>query len=168
MGSILASAPIFMGFPMLSMLSATKQEQIDETGSASVETSLMLWGFLLLLVSVRTIMAVIGFTAAMIMISNSVRPENLGTVNGLGQMAASGFRALGPFLAGSLWSWSLINGLGFPFDQYFVFTIAAGICVLGFIVVLFMPPTINNPPTQDDDERQAILLDEPYSYAGIQ
>lgn len=66
-------------------------------------------------------------------------------------MIASGFRALGPFMAGSLWSWSLTNGQPFPLNHFFVFIIAACICFFGFFVAFFIPKSLNYPKIDWDN-----------------
>merc|ERR1711879_341340 len=104
-----------------------------------------LWGLLLFLVTIRITLEVTSFTSSIIIISNCVTSRYLGSVNGLGQMVASGFRALGPFLAGCLWSWSLGNGKSFPFNHFFVFILAAFICFLGFLLGLVLPKFLNHP-----------------------
>ena len=153
--SILVSAPVFACFPTLTLVIENQQDAILDDGNAHDFHELVLWLLLLLLVSVRTFLAVTSFTSSIIMISNCVTPEYLGSVNGLGQMTASGFRALGPFMAGSLWTWSVANGLDFPFNHHFVFLIAAAICLVGFILALFLPSSVNAPK-----KRNVYLLEE--------
>lgn len=66
-------------------------------------------------------------------------------------MIASGFRALGPFMAGSLWSWSLVNDKPFPLNHFFVFILAAIICFFGFFIAFFIPKSLNFPKVDWED-----------------
>jgi len=51
-----------------------------------------------------------------IKINDIVIPSERALMNGIGQSIGSLARIIGPTLGGSLWSWSLSNGLGAPFD----------------------------------------------------
>ncbi|KAJ3131443.1 hypothetical protein HK100_006347 [Physocladia obscura] len=64
---------------------------------------------------------VLTYTSIFILINNTATGENLGLVNGVAQTSASFVRSIGPALGGILWAWSITNGLGFPFNHYFVF-----------------------------------------------
>jgi hypothetical protein len=53
-------------------------------------------------------------------------------VNGIAQAGVAGVRAVGPALGGIVWAWSLNNGIGFPFNHFFIF-----IVIMFNIVVMF-------------------------------
>ena len=61
------------------------------------------------------------FTGQFIMIGNSVASHLRAAVHGLSTSTVCGARAISPTLAGSLFSWSITSGLGFPFNEKFVF-----------------------------------------------
>jgi hypothetical protein len=63
----------------------------------------------------------------------------LGTVNGVGQTSVSFVRAIGPALGGSLWSFSLTSGFGFPFNYYFVFIFMSFLSLLNYLSTLPLP-----------------------------
>lgn len=70
-------------------------------------------------------------------IVNLVAPrEAMGSVNGVGQTSAAAVRALGPALAGILWSTSL--GLTTPGHQFLPFTVAAVAAVVTQVLYLFL------------------------------
>lgn len=60
-------------------------------------------------------------------------------VNGIGQMSAAFMRMIGPALGGSLWAWSLSNGLSFPFNYFFVYLLASAIATVGFFYSMTIP-----------------------------
>jgi hypothetical protein len=62
----------------------------------------------------------------------------VGLVNGVAQCLACSARAVGPALGGTLWSWSLLNGLPFPLDYHFIFLFLASLSVLAFLQARFI------------------------------
>ncbi|TPX60660.1 hypothetical protein PhCBS80983_g01618 [Powellomyces hirtus] len=79
----------------------------------------------------RTIAIVFGYISIMILINNSApSPSSLGTVHGIGQMACSAARAVGPAFAGVLWTHSAANSHAFPIDYHLPFLLM-GILSLG-------------------------------------
>ncbi|CAG8443190.1 1377_t:CDS:2 [Gigaspora rosea] len=72
-------------------------------------------------------------------INNSAKSNVLGAVNGLSQTFASLSRSFGPALGGFLWSWSLKNNLGFPFNYFFVFLLISTVASIGFIQSFLLP-----------------------------
>lgn len=91
----------------------------------------------------------IGFTAVTILVNNSAPPRVIGTVNGFSQSAAALTSAVAPAVAGTLFSWSLTNGLSFPFDSHFVFFFT-GLCssFVG-LILYFLPKSIDSRATED-------------------
>ncbi|KAI8918605.1 major facilitator superfamily domain-containing protein [Powellomyces hirtus] len=72
----------------------------------------------------RTIAIVFGYISIMILINNSApSPSSLGTVHGIGQMACSAARAVGPAFAGVLWTHSAANSHAFPIDYHLPFLV---------------------------------------------
>lgn len=63
-----------------------------------------LWLFLFVNLGLRGISSTNVFTPVMIFINNSVPKQYMGRANGFGQAFAAGNRAIGPPLAGYLWS----------------------------------------------------------------
>ena len=47
------------------------------------------------------------FSSVFALIANSVQPDVLGSVNGLGQMLVALFRMIGPVVAGPVYFWSI-------------------------------------------------------------
>ena len=61
------------------------------------------------------------FTGQFIMIGNSVSSRLRATAHGFAMTAVCAARSVSPTVAGSLFSWSITSGLGFPFNEKFVF-----------------------------------------------
>jgi hypothetical protein len=80
----------------------------------------------------------------------------LGTVNGISQTSAAFVRAVGPAVAGVMWSWSLTN-TAFPFDYHFVFVI---VCIIFFLGLLqghyFLPKSLNKRVGMGADDGGAV------------
>ncbi|CAG8950776.1 hypothetical protein HYFRA_00002990 [Hymenoscyphus fraxineus] len=72
------------------------------------------------LMGIRFATNVIAYTSLGILLNGVASPENRGAVMGFAQTAMSLGRALGPALGGTIWSWSIGNGLSAPFDFHFL------------------------------------------------
>jgi MFS family permease len=83
--------------------------QLNE--SDTFDNSLMIWAGILLVLLIKVIASVFAFPicAILVMQSSSSR-EYLGTINGANQALASLGRAIGPAIAGSIYSKSLEDG----------------------------------------------------------
>lgn len=100
--------------------------------------SLLQWSCLYLLLGMRIAAVVIGYTSVAILVraplveirsrsllirfllfklTLSAPPNHRGITVSFAQAAISASRAVGPTVAGTLWSWGLLNGLKAPFDQ---------------------------------------------------
>ena len=71
------------------------------------DKSAAMYCMLLLTSSIKNTLAVMTFTAIIILVNHSVPSKDLGKVNGMGQMLAALARALGPALGGVVWSLSV-------------------------------------------------------------
>lgn len=78
-----------------------------------------LWPPLVLAMLIRACASATTFTSVMIMVNNSVLPQHMGKINGIGQTFAGIARTLGPLLAGYLWSaatqWNMAFRQGIPY-----------------------------------------------------
>ncbi|KAI8590308.1 major facilitator superfamily domain-containing protein [Geranomyces variabilis] len=89
-------------------------EMVDGAAATASVLGVMLVG--------RTAAIVFGYISIMIMINNSApTPAMLGTVHGIGQMACSAARAVGPAFAGVLWTKTAGGDLPFPVDYHLPF-----------------------------------------------
>eukprot|EP00732_Lithocolla_globosa_P003100 Lithocolla_globosa_v1_NODE_2325_length_2047_cov_13.879518.p1 type:complete len:515 gc:universal NODE_2325_length_2047_cov_13.879518:1838-294(-) len=134
-GTILFLCPTLIAMPFTAELAGKGKETSD----------VWLWVGILLITTFRFFFASFAFTAATVAINNSVFPINLGLMNGLGQTTASVSRAIGPFAAGTLWSFSLITGLPFPLDHHLVFVLAGCLALLGSYLGYMLPYDIDFP-----------------------
>ena len=98
------------------------------------------------------------FAPIMAMISNSVTPDRMGTMNGLGQSIVSILRVLAPLIGSPLIAWSFGNT--FPFDVHFPFFVLGG-CSLGmFLIMLLFPKSLNSPKEAQTAEAEVELEEE--------
>lgn len=89
------------------------------------------------------------WSAADILINNSVYPEHLGLVNGLSMTFSFLARSASPLAAGSIFSWSITTGFftwGFPFGHHFVFFVIDVTILICFFIGLFTPLTLDKQP----------------------
>lgn len=150
--SLVLYIPLYMSCPVISHYG-------NVWGAEGAGT---VWYLMLANLTVRFTLSTFSYTAIMLMVSsdrqarqtsvclmlilhlisqvnNSAPVEQLGTVNGVGQMSVSFVRAIGPALGGSLWSFSLTSGFGFPFNYYFVFIFMSVISLFNFLSTLTIP-----------------------------
>jgi len=92
----------------------------------------------------RNACSILCFTSLFLLVNHSTDSDLIGTANGLAQSTASLFRGIGPLSGGFMLSWSLSNGLDFPFDHYFTFFIFAFGFFLTSIVSCFLPQSIDS------------------------
>ncbi|ORY45215.1 major facilitator superfamily MFS-1 [Rhizoclosmatium globosum] len=127
LGAILYMIP-YLTYPILS-----------GTINPSLENKTIVWLLLLLNLSIRQFCNVLTYTSVFILINNSATAENLGLINGIAQTSASFVRSIGPALGGIMWAWSITNGLGFPFNYWFVFMVIF-VWSIGLVVTtMFLP-----------------------------
>lgn len=105
--------------------------------------NMVLWSVLCIFLIVRYTTSNLSFTAVFILISNSAPTWKLGAVNGLGQSIVALGRGIGPAPIGIIFSWSLRNGLPFPFDFRFAFLILGCLSMLTIGISMLLPPSIN-------------------------
>ncbi|KAJ1978551.1 hypothetical protein H4R35_001860 [Dimargaris xerosporica] len=103
------------------------------------------WGIVVATLLVRFCGGVMSFTSSNILIINSVASHSsLGTVNGFNQTLGALARAIGPLLAGSIWSWSLTQHLPFPLDFHLIFNLIALISFSTCIYTLTWDPCVDH------------------------
>ncbi|KAJ1654575.1 hypothetical protein IWQ61_005513 [Dispira simplex] len=116
-----------------------------QDNSATGALSWPIWVGIIMLLIGRFTGGVLMFTSSNILINNSVpNRQVLGTVNGFSQCFGSLARAIGPILAGTIWSWSLASGYGFPLDYHLVFIVMAGISFANGFFTLTWDPQLNH------------------------
>ncbi|KAJ1970252.1 hypothetical protein IWQ62_000079 [Dispira parvispora] len=121
---------------------------LANSGQANPATETLSWpiwvGVIMLLIG-RVTGGVLMFTSSNILVNNSVpNRQVLGTVNGFNQCFGSLARGVGPILAGTIWSWSLASGYGFPLDYHLVFIVIAGINFANGFFTLTWDPRVNH------------------------
>lgn len=83
---MLISIPVFICFPALNYIVQEEQTDVYYNSDNQLLHEAILWTCLLILVTIRTILMVTSFTSSIIIISNSVTANYLGSVNGFGQV----------------------------------------------------------------------------------
>eukprot|EP01095_Lingulamoeba_sp_RSL-Kostka_P007536 TRINITY_DN2412_c0_g1_i1.p1 TRINITY_DN2412_c0_g1~~TRINITY_DN2412_c0_g1_i1.p1 ORF type:complete len:644 (+),score=147.35 TRINITY_DN2412_c0_g1_i1:28-1959(+) len=111
---------------------------------------LLLWPTIILILCMKQIFAALCFIPVMILVNNSVTPNNLGTINGIGQSVGSLARGIGPFAAGATYSFSL--DLDIPFNIFLVFVIISIMCIVAFCFSLIFPKDIDNSSLDNSEE----------------
>ncbi|KFZ02436.1 hypothetical protein V501_09562 [Pseudogymnoascus sp. VKM F-4519 (FW-2642)] len=90
-----------------------------------------MWAHLSLVLLAKTVASVGGLSSALLLITNSApEPECLGALNGLAQTLSAAGRAVGPVIAGGLFSAAPKNGRSGGWIPFGVF---GGVAVLGFV-----------------------------------
>lgn len=102
-----------------------------------------LWLLISLHNAYRATVQTCAFTSIMILVNNSA--HNLGLVNGVAQSCSALVRAIGPALAGYLWSWALVGGRAYPFDAHFMFVLLAMVACVGWLQSLMIPRELDWP-----------------------
>lgn len=100
--------------------------------------SVVMYGMLLVTSSIKNSLAVMTFTAIIILVNHSVPSRYLGKVNGLGQSFAALARALGPALGGVLWSISMKNDF-----VWLNFIFASSMLAIGQCIVQLLPERLD-------------------------
>jgi hypothetical protein len=95
--------------------------------ASSVTLRFLVKPLLIIFFGFKALIESTSFTSMMILVNNSAKPGQLGLVNGLAQTSAATMRFIAPLVGGTLWAWSLQNGLGFPFNNYLIFFV---LCVV--------------------------------------
>jgi len=104
------------------------------------------WVSLLSLLFLRIIAGCGVFSAVMILMNNSASgSDDRGQINGIGQMFASGARAVGPFVAGGLWSLT-VRFQDVPGHQFISFGTAAVTLFGCYLWAGTLSPTLNHVP----------------------
>lgn len=131
--------PFMLLLPFLSSLA----NRAEANTGGRFETCL-LWLSLILLLLVKITGQVLAFTSINMITANIAPSKNdLGSMNGMQQLAMSSTRIIGPLLSGTLWSWSLKQGLPYPFDYHFAWTVGAIFAVGSLFMTYQLPESVN-------------------------
>ncbi|KAL2651613.1 hypothetical protein R1flu_019741 [Riccia fluitans] len=125
---ILCSIPCWLLFPTCSLLSATPIIQ---------------WVLIMFTMAIRSAVACSVFTGVLILVSNSASSDNVGVVTGLSHSFCSFYRATGPALGGTIWSF--VSTKTFLFHQYlaWLFVVLLSLCTFGLSYTL--PKSLVHP-----------------------
>jgi len=92
----------------------------------------ILWTLLVIFLSLFSASDAFAYLSVIIMITESVTSEHLGFMHGFSGMCVSIMRMIGPTLAGSIWSFSINNSIGYPFNEHLIFIVIFILCAIGF------------------------------------
>ncbi|XP_065902795.1 uncharacterized protein [Dysidea avara] len=110
------------------------------------ETPGVLWTFLIILLLIIRVSFNNCIVAQGLFINNSVTPDKLGAVNGLGITVTSLFRTFAPIAFGAIYSLSLSDtaeDIGFPFDFHLIFILFSLTYLLTMVIVAFFPKRLD-------------------------
>jgi len=122
-------------------------------------SSVYLWTLMITLSIIRSVFVNFLFTSVMLLVNNSTVPSKLGAANGFAQTFASGLRALGPTVGGMILSWSQSNGLGFPFNQYFIFILLSFVALVSLLLTCLLDKDSINHRKVEIPNDDAVALD---------
>jgi MFS family permease len=101
-----------------------------------------LWAVLLLARTVQEFFKQCMFIIAFSFINNCAPIEQRGLVNGVAIAMASVAKGFGPAVGGSVYAWTMGNGLGYPFDVHGVWILMAVVYVVTLGISWRIPESI--------------------------
>ncbi|KAJ3095020.1 hypothetical protein HDU97_007351 [Phlyctochytrium planicorne] len=110
--------------------------------------------------NVANITAPAAFTSSFLMTANSCPSHSRGSANGVSQSFGALGRMVGPVFAGNVFSWSVGNGLGAPFDFHLTFYLLAFISVGIYMASLYVPADVDFRMEDDDEDVLETSSDE--------
>jgi hypothetical protein len=119
------------------------------------------WAALQGLISLQQQLDGLSFTAVFIMVNNSCPSASLGAVNGMAQSLSALARAVGPALAGAVWSASIDPALAawFPLGHATLFVLLGSIGLLDLGLSYLVPSDIQQ--SVDEDRRLVEISPQP-------
>jgi len=138
----LVAIPFTMAWPLAGLLNS----RLVESHRLQPKSPIMYLA-LLGISSVKNSLAVVTFTAVIILVNHSVPSRYLGKVNGMGQSFAALARAAGPALGGALWSITI------RYDCVFLnFIFASCMLALGQVIVSYLPASLDHKREEQGQE----------------
>lgn len=140
----LVAIPFTMAWPLAGLLNS----RLVESHRLEAKSPVM-YIALLVISSVKNSLAVVTFTAVIILVNHSVPSRYLGKVNGMGQSFAALARAAGPALGGALWSVTV------RYDAVFLnFIFASCMLALGQFIVSHLPASLDRKREDQGEDHQ--------------
>jgi len=106
----------------------------------------LMWLSMILPLIPRVMVYATMFTCSIILVSNSAKPNQRGSVNGVAQSVASFVRALGPLLGGLVWTWSV--SISFSLHNHIPYVIVTLICIANCVIAWQLPLSLNKPQSE--------------------
>ncbi|KAJ2639092.1 hypothetical protein GGF44_002713 [Coemansia sp. RSA 1694] len=142
--------PYLLLMPFLSSLAARAR-----TSATGVEFCI-LWVALVVLLLVRVAGQVLASTSINLLTVNLAPTRaDLGFMSGVQQLAMSVTRVIGPLSGGLAWSWSLKQGLPYPFNAHFVWVLCAALTLYSLYLAQNIPDSVNVFAADLDEEQQS-------------
>jgi hypothetical protein len=107
-------------------------------GNIMVSNTWAVWLFLCINFVLNAFASNMVFVSIMVLINNSSPLSTMGAVNGFAQTWTSLLRSVAPTVGSNVLSWSLTNGLSFPFNFYFTFFFIGFFALLCFILTFLL------------------------------
>lgn len=140
------SSAFFFFFPMAHGL-ACNPSRLSDWCSPS-----LMWFTVVTVAIIRASLGFACFVSMYVIINNSAPADQVGRINGFAQSVASGGRALGPWLGGTLFAWSNGPGHRFPFDYHFVYVFISFLALFATAVAFTLPNSLDKPYDADRPE----------------
>lgn len=135
---VVSSVVAFVLMPQMGLLASYMPKNSAVSGG-------VVWIGLFITLVIRHSTSSLVFCAVGLMINNAVSSETLGQLNGLSQSMVAAARFVGPITASVLFSWSISNGLTFPFDTNLVYIIMFATHLFMFFASLILDKRMDVP-----------------------
>ncbi|KAJ1666281.1 hypothetical protein EV178_002392 [Coemansia sp. RSA 1646] len=162
-GQMLMIIPYIL-IPFLSVLSADLEKAVtdpkfanimrlpDKWNGATAVEYVTFWVLLVSLLLLLTVAKILTSTSINILTVNIAPSKaDLGTMNGMQQMAMTVTRVIGPLLTGAIWTWSMKHPLPFSFNSHCVWTVAAALTLTSYCTSHKIPQSVNKFAADKDD-----------------
>lgn len=153
---LLLAIPLFPLFPLTNFIKHPSVNSISE--------NILFWSILCLQHFIRQVSSQLCFSGIMTAISNSVLPENMGTVNGLGQSLVAFTRSFAPITGASILELGIKGKKSFPFSHHAVWWVLSVLSFITFLISLKLPQTLNIPKQEviknRNEEKNSVMMEE--------
>jgi len=111
----------------------------------------MLWISLLIIVFSGSFAATLGTNSLSVIANNSVPDNFLGSLNGMIQSCMALSRIIAPTLGATIFTWSITNNIGFPFNSYFLYFLLSLIQIFIVLLSFMLSSRLNEKKVQEEN-----------------
>ncbi|KAJ2716509.1 hypothetical protein H4R19_000608 [Coemansia spiralis] len=145
--------PCFIVLPFLSLVAAGADKSLGSLWPLVVDAGpwsaagaryYSMWALLIAIMLIRSAGVVFVNTSINLMAVNLAPTKaDLGSMNGIQQLASSTTRFIGPVISGIAWSWSIKHGLPYPFNAHLVWVLCAALTAISLKMSVDLPQSVN-------------------------